>query len=703
MHEAYRCKVTDGIKTEYAWFYVYSGPVKEWDAEKEYTITDEFNFFKITSTDKKAFKFYTEGEDADSYAVLFDANLNTITSCETTENDENFSFTQVINEGETYYLLVRKWGETGFTFKSKELGFAAKAKGNSYVNVDYNEQATLEVTALSDFGTLSYQWYKYNNSSGEYDPISDAISSSYTLIADKNASTKYLCVVSNGTESINVEFYVDTDTGLTVTTDTNETVVVPYGGNKTVTLTTKSNVGEVTYQWYYRDQNNGDFVKISEATNNSIVLSGDDSLYDTYQCIVSDGVRTEFVYIYTKIDSGLTVYNSNEDGFTVEYGDSQRLRIIATSENNVLNYQWYYYDDSIEDYVAIEGATSAVYELLADVNAKENYKCVVTDGISEKYKSYWVEYTGSIVDITKACTATLAYSSVDYDGTAKTPSVTVKCGDETLVKDKHYTVAYKNNTNAGTATVTITGIGKYTGTITKTFEIKAKTSDESGQTPAPTLTSIAKAAVTLSQESYIYDGKAKEPTVEVTLDGKTLVKDTDYTVSYQNNKNIGTATVTITGKGNYTGTVTATYEITIKVGKTYTVGAYKYKVTSKSEVAFAGIKSTKTKKVVIAGSVKIGGKTFKVTSVADNALQKETKVTSVTVGANVKKIGKNAFNGCKKLKTITIKSTKLKTVGKNALKGINAKAKIKVPAKKLKAYKKLLKGKGQGKKVTITK
>ncbi len=70
---------------------------------------------------------------------------------------------------------------------------------------------------------------------------------------------------------------------------------------------------------------------------------------------------------------------------------------------------------------------------------------------------------------------------------------------------------------------------------------------------------------------------------------------------------------------------------------------------------------------------------------------------------NITSIGENAFIGCKKLKTIIIKSTKLKSVGKNAFKGIKSKANIKVPSSKLKDYKKRLKGKGQGKRVKITK
>lgn len=79
-----------------------------------------------------------------------------------------------------------------------------------------------------------------------------------------------------------------------------------------------------------------------------------------------------------------------------------------------------------------------------------------------------------------------------------------------------------------------------------------------------------------------------------------------------------------------------------------------------------------------------------------------SKLTKVTIGKNVTKIGSGAFKNCKKLATVTITSTKLKSVGKNALKGIKSNAKIKVPAKKRNAYRKILQKKGQGKKVQIS-
>ena len=62
---------------------------------------------------------------------------------------------------------------------------------------------------------------------------------------------------------------------------------------------------------------------------------------------------------------------------------------------------------------------------------------------------------------------------------------------------------------------------------------------------------------------YTYKGKAVVPKVKITYKGKELVKDKDYTISCKSNTKIGTASVTITGKGNYTGTVKKTYQITL--------------------------------------------------------------------------------------------------------------------------------------------
>lgn len=128
-----------------------------------------------------------------------------------------------------------------------------------------------------------------------------------------------------------------------------------------------------------------------------------------------------------------------------------------------------------------------------------------------------------------------------------------------------------------------------------------------------------------------------------------------------------------------------------------------YKVTKKgAEVDFTKISSAAAS-VTIPAMVRINGVDYKVTSISANAFKGNKKLSKVTIGANITSIGKNAFSGCKNLKSMIIKSQKLKSVGQNAFKSISPTAKIKVPSKQLKAYKKLLKGKGQGKKAKITK
>jgi uncharacterized repeat protein (TIGR02543 family) len=126
-----------------------------------------------------------------------------------------------------------------------------------------------------------------------------------------------------------------------------------------------------------------------------------------------------------------------------------------------------------------------------------------------------------------------------------------------------------------------------------------------------------------------------------------------------------------------------------------------YKVSGKSAVAYRAAKKT-VKKVTILNKVKIDGKNYNVTSISKNAFKGCKKLKSVNIKAwKLTSIGKNAFSGCKKLKTITIKSLKLKKVGKNAFKGISKKAAFKVPKKKIKAYKKLMAKKSTGYKKTM--
>ena len=150
----------------------------------------------------------------------------------------------------------------------------------------------------------------------------------------------------------------------------------------------------------------------------------------------------------------------------------------------------------------------------------------------------------SRISISKA-SVTLSTSTYAYDGKAKKPGVTVKLNGKTLKNGTDYTVSYSNNTKVGTAKVTITGKGNYTGSVSKTYSIK---------------NNFKKATVS-GISTKAFTGKNITQSITVKYNGKTLKNGTDYTVSYSSNKNIGTATVKVTGKGSYTGTITKTFKI----------------------------------------------------------------------------------------------------------------------------------------------
>ena len=145
-------------------------------------------------------------------------------------------------------------------------------------------------------------------------------------------------------------------------------------------------------------------------------------------------------------------------------------------------------------------------------------------------------------------------SEQEYTGEVLEPLVMVKDGDVVLERGADYTVAYRNNINVGTTSVLITGRGDYTGTQTITFMITARSIDNAS------IDAIA---------DQTYTGRAITPAVVVKDGSRTLVSGTDYTVSYSNNVNVGTAKVVINGKGNYAGNISKTFLISGKNGLFY--------------------------------------------------------------------------------------------------------------------------------------
>ena len=135
----------------------------------------------------------------------------------------------------------------------------------------------------------------------------------------------------------------------------------------------------------------------------------------------------------------------------------------------------------------------------------------------------------------------------------------MKLNGSTLKKGTDYTVSYKNNKNAGTATVTIKGTGSYKGKVTKNFTIsKCSVGSDDGTEPG--------LGMAFGYSTPAFTGSAQKPIyVELlgtgTRSAYRLKKGTDYRITYKNNINAGTATFTVTGIGNFTGSYTGKFMI----------------------------------------------------------------------------------------------------------------------------------------------
>ena len=193
------------------------------------------------------------------------------------------------------------------------------------------------------------------------------------------------------------------------------------------------------------------------------------------------------------------------------------------------------------------------------LNPKTDYMVGYTDNKEQGTATVTItgkgKYTGSITrkfniyySIEKVGVASI--SKVKFDGNYHTPEVTVNYQRNTLEEGKDYIVTYSNNRNAGTAAVIITGKGKYKGSKTVNFTIEG----------------ISISGMKFDKlENAIYSGKEEKATVVVkTKEGKLLRNGADYKLVYENTINKGTASVTVVGNGNFSGSKKLTYKILSK-------------------------------------------------------------------------------------------------------------------------------------------
>lgn len=256
-------------------------------------------------------------------------------------------------------------------------------------------------------------------------------------------------------------------------------------------------------------------------------------------------------------------YYGSEVDFAAPGGDASYREIGGFTKGN--NYTEMsgtsmaapYYTAIIANLKAAGRSYSSISKLISSLS---NY----CDSTLTSSGSYYVGY--GCVNLYKAINRTITsnsfkdFGSRAYTGSAITPNPTVTYGGNKLKKGRDYELAYYDNVEVGTATIYVIGKGVYHNTAYRNFKITPR--------------SIAKASVTTKYHAYSYTGSPRKPAVTVKLNGKTLTKGTDYTVTYKSNTGPGQATIVVTGKGNYQGTASCKFGIskreeTVRSGYTY--------------------------------------------------------------------------------------------------------------------------------------
>ena len=474
-----------------------------------------------------------------TYSGTYDGqahNAVTITKLEPSDTTVKYS----LNGGEFTETIpqVTNAGEYSISIEASKSGYVTKTITNTIAKIDIVTSGEGNLVLSETSGTLTYPTTK-------------------TFTIDTNASNGTLSVTSSNDTIVKATLGADgktvTITPQVITTDDQKVTITVKSAatanyeEQTATYEATVNRGQIeleatVYSGTYDGQAHNAVIitklEPSDVTVKYTLKQG--------ETIISTGTTIPTI---TNVGEYTVVIEASKAGYITKPLTKSYAKISAASLSSItLSPTSYTYDGTAKTPTAtVKSGTTTLTNGTHYTLAYSNNTNVGTATVTATGKG---NYTGTksatfTIGAASLSSITLSPTSYTYDGTAKKPTATVKSGTTTLTSGTHYTLAYSNNTNVGTATVTATGKGNYTGTKSATFKINA----------------AALSSITLSATSYNYDGTAKKPTATVKSGTKTLTSGTDYTLAYSNNTNVGTATVTATGKGNYTGTKSATFTI----------------------------------------------------------------------------------------------------------------------------------------------
>lgn len=190
-------------------------------------------------------------------------------------------------------------------------------------------------------------------------------------------------------------------------------------------------------------------------------------------------------------------------------------------------------------YLSVYSMSSALSAKTVDISVRADFQLAGGQPVDPEPSPVEIDISSAVVELDN--------TTFGYTGSEIEPEVkAVRLEGKSLLAGKDYEVSYSDNVNAGTAHCIITGIGECTGSVSKPFTIEPLY--------------LTKAVINDIPDQK-WTGSAIEPDVTVSLNNEELIKDIDYTLSYEYNVNPGRATVTVAGIGNYTGWKSASFQI----------------------------------------------------------------------------------------------------------------------------------------------
>lgn len=303
------------------------------------------------------------------------------------------------------------------------------------------------------------------------------------------------------------------------------------------------------------------------------------------------GTRTAYFNILSSDTDGNNTWNGSSEGTgSISNGTTtiSASDIILGYDNSTYDCMMYNGYERIPT-ISINGINANEFTVTASNNIRPGVATLTITGRGNNYTGTILKNFNIKADLSRYGRIASIEDQV-YTGYQITPQVTLTCGGNLLNQGSDYTVTYMNNTGIGRATVTATATNDsyYIGSATGSFNI-------SNTAGGMEITGYA--------SSYTYTGYAITPDVAVTMNGRLLNRGTDYVVSYYNNVNVGTASMTVTGMGSFSGTKTINYTIEAKnIENCLTTTVTNYKYTGNTYTPSVTVTDSSTGKTLVAGT-----------------------------------------------------------------------------------------------------